>query len=436
MAMSAQSAAKADRSMHEWTAVEITSAIQSGRATCEAVTRACLERIAEREPKIQAWEFLDTELAIAQARALDERGASGPLIGVPFGVKDIIDTFDMPTAYGSPIYAGHRPQRDAACVALGRKAGGIVMGKTVTAEFAVNYPGKTRNPFDATRTPGGSSSGSAAAVADFMVPLALATQTTGSTIKPASFCGVFAYRPSFGDVRCSGVMESSGSCDAVGLYARTVEDIALHRDVLVGVHPEPLPEEVPAPRIGFVRPPQWSKLEPYTQQLLEDAVRRLALAGAKISDAVMPAEFAHAEEAHRMVSCREFVLNFTAEIEHHWHALSEDLRNGKIRIGRECSFERYREARALAERCRHGLVSVFEDYDVLLAPSAVGEAPIGWNTGDSTLASSWTLMHTPTMNIPVFKGPNDLPVGAQVIAANGNDRKLFACARWMYQRLI
>jgi amidase len=420
---------------NEWTALEITSAIQSGRTTCEAVTRACLEHIAEREPKVQAWEFLDPELAIAQARALDKRGVSGPLIGVPFGVKDIIDTFDMPTAYGSPIYAGHRPQRDAACVAMGRKAGGVVMGKTVTAEFAVNYPGKTRNPFDAARTPGGSSSGSAAAVADFMVPLALATQTTGSTIKPGSFCGVFAYRPTFGDVRCSGVMESSGSCDTVGFYARTVEDIALHRDVLVGVAPEPLPEHVAAPRIGFVRPPQWSKLEPYTQQLLEDAARRLGRAGARISDAVLPADFKHAEEAHRAVSCREFELNFTQEIEHHWDALSEDLRNGKIRIGRECSFERYREARALAERCRRGLVSVFEDYDVLLAPSAVGEAPVGWNTGDSTLASSWTLMHTPTMNIPVFKGPNGLPVGAQVIAANGNDRKLFAVARWMYQRL-
>jgi Asp-tRNA(Asn)/Glu-tRNA(Gln) amidotransferase A subunit family amidase len=422
--------------MHAWTALEITSAIQNGRATCEAVTRACLERIAEREPKVHAWEFLDADLAIVQARALDQGDVSGPLIGVPFGVKDIIDTFDMPTAYGSPIYAGHRPQRDAACVALGRKAGGVVMGKTVTAEFAVNYPGKTRNPFDVTRTPGGSSSGSAAAVADFMVPLALATQTTGSTIKPGSFCGVFAYRPTFGDVRCSGVMESSGSCDTVGFYARTVEDIALHRDVLVGMDPEPLPEDVPAPRIGFVRPPQWSKLESYTQQMLEDAARRLARAGAKVSDAVMPAEFAHAEEAHRMVSCREFALNFTEEIEHHWHELSEDLRNGKIRIGRECSFERYAQARALAERCRRELDMVFEDYDVLLAPSAVGEAPTGWNTGDSMLASSWTLMHTPTMNIPVFKGPNGLPVGAQVIAANGNDRKLFAFARWMYQRLV
>ena len=421
--------------MHQWTAVEITAAIRDGRTTCEAVTRACLERIAEREPAVGAWAFLDPQIAIAQARALDKNGATGPLIGVPFGVKDIIDTFDMPTAYGSPIYAGHRPARDAACVALGRKAGGVVMGKTVTAEFAVNYPGKTRHPLDPERTPGGSSSGSAAAVADFMVPLALATQTTGSTIKPGSFCGVFVYRPTFGEVRCSGVMESSGSCDAIGFYARTVEDIALHRDVLVGIDPVPLSENVTALRIGFVRPPQWAKLEPYTQELLEDGARRLSRAGAKVSDAALPPEFQHAEEAHRLISSREFALNFTREIEHHWDALSEDLRSGKIRIGLAVSFERYRESQALAERCRRVLAALFNDYDVLLAPSATGEAPVGWNTGDSTLASPWTLMHTPAINIPVFRGPNGLPVGAQVIAAHGNDRGLFAAARWMHQRL-
>jgi amidase len=424
-----------NRPAAEWTAVEIVEAIQSDRTTCEAVTRACLERIAEREPQVQAWSYIDPDHAIAQARALDASGAKGALIGVPFGVKDIIDTDDMPTAYGSPIYAGHRPTRDASCVALGRKAGGVVMGKTVTAEFAVNFPGPTRHPLDPERTPGGSSSGSAAAVADGMVPLALATQTTGSTIKPGSFCGVFAYRPTFDDVRCSGVMESSGSCDAVGFYARTVEDIALHRDVCVGIDPEPLPEQVPAPRIGFVRPPQWKKLEPYTQQLLEDAARRLSRAGAKVSDATMPAEFEHAEETHRTISCREFVLNFARDIELHWDELSEDLRSGKIKVGRGVTFERYREARVLAERCRRGLAAMFADYDVLLAPAAIGEAPVGWSTGDSTLASPWTLMHTPCMNIPVFKGPNGLPVGAQVIGANGADRKLFAAARWMHQKL-
>jgi Asp-tRNA(Asn)/Glu-tRNA(Gln) amidotransferase A subunit family amidase len=422
--------------LHELSALDIVRAIGARETTCEAVTRACLERIAEREAAVGAWAFLDPDLAIAQARALDRSGATGPLIGVPFGVKDIIDTCDMPTAYGSPIYAGHRPTRDAACVALGRKAGGIVMGKTVTAEFAVNYPGKTRHPFDASRTPGGSSSGSAAAVADFMVPLALATQTTGSTIKPGSFCGVFAYRPTFGDVRCSGVMESAASCDTVGFYARTVDDIALHRDVLIGLAPEPLPTEFAPLRIGCVRPPQWHKLEVYTQRLLEDAAQRLSRAGAEVADAALPPEFEHAEEAHRLITCREFALNFTQEIEHRWSDLSEDLRNGKIRIGLACSFERYREAQVLAQRCRDALAQLFADFDVLLAPSAIGEAPVGWNTGDSTLASPWTLMHTPTMNIPVFRGPNGLPVGAQVIAPAGADRRLFAAARWMHARLL
>jgi Asp-tRNA(Asn)/Glu-tRNA(Gln) amidotransferase A subunit family amidase len=433
--MKSASATKPKAAMNEWTALEITRAIGSGTATCEAVARACLERIAEREPKVLAWEYLNPDQVVAQARALDKSGRTGPLIGVPFGVKDVIDTFDMPTEYGSPIYAGYRPARDASCVSLSRKAGGVVMGKAVTAEFAVVHPGKTRHPLDSTRTPGGSSSGSAAAVADFMVPLALGTQTTGSTIKPGSFCGVFAYRPSFGEVRTSGVMESSGSNDQVGFYARTVEDIALHRDVLVGIDPVPVPTDLPALRVGFVRPPQWSKLDASTQQLLEDGAARLAQAGAKVSDAVMPAEFDHAEEAHRLVSCREFVLNFAREIEHHWEELSPALRAGKIKIGMECSYERYREAAELAERCRRALAQVFGDYDVLIAPAARGEAPVGMDTGDSTLASPWTLMRVPTMNVPVFTGPNGLPVGAQVIAAHGQDRRLFAAARWIFERL-
>ena len=423
------------RSIDQWSALEIAQAIASRRSTCEAVARALLGRIAEREPTVQAWEFLDADLVIAQARALDRSGAAGPLIGVPIGVKDIIDTFDMPTAYGSPIYAGHRPRRDAACVALSRKAGAVVMGKTVTTEFAVNYPGKTRNPFDTSRSPGGSSSGSAAGVADRMVPLALGTQTTGSTIKPGSFCGVFAYRPTFGDIRCSGLMESSGSLDTVTIYARVVEDVALYRDVLVGSAPEALPEDVPAPQIGFVRPPQWAKLEQHTQRSLEDAAMRLSRAGAKVSAVALPSEFAHAEEDHRVISCREFVHNFTREIEQHWHALSEDLRNGKIKTGMGYGFERYRSAQERAAACRRGLAALFSDCDVLLAPSAVGEAPIGWSTGDSTIVSPWSLMHTPALNVPVFKGPNGLPVGAQVIGASGADRKLLAAGRWIHRAL-
>ena len=433
--MNTGTAKRSTKSPHEWTALEIVNAISDGRVSRETVVRSCLERIASREPHVLAWEHLDAQHAIAQARALDRSGSSAALQGVPFGVKDIIDTEDMPTEYGSPIYAGHRPARDAACVALTRRAGGILLGETVTAEFAVMHPGKTRNPLDATRTPGGSSSGSAAAVADYMVPLALGTQTTGSTIKPASFCGVFGYRPTFGDIRCSGVMESSGSCDTVGLYARTVEDISLHRDILVGRAPEALPETTVAPRIGFCRTPQWPRLDVSTQHLLEEAASRLAMAGAKVTDVDLSPDFARAEEEHKLLSSYEFALNFTDEIEHHWNQLSTTLRDGKIKVGRECSYERYRAACEFAQHCRAALARVFQEYDVLLAPAAVGEAPVGMYTGDSSLCSSWTLMHVPTMSIPVFKGPNGLPVGAQVIAKTNNDRILFAVARWIYQRL-
>src|SRR5688572_2347642 len=262
------------------TATEIAAAVRSGKATCEAVARSHLERIAEREPQVLAWQYHNPEQVIEQARALDRKGARGALAGVPFGIKDIIDTCDMPTEMGSPIYAGHRPKGDATCVALSRKAGGVLMGKTVTTEFANRHPGKTRNPFDPTRTPGGSSSGSAAAVADGMVPLAIGTQTTGSTIRPASYCGVFGYRPTYGDLRCVGVKEAAGFLDTLGLLARSVEDIALYRDVLTGGDPQAIPDQARPPRIGFCRTVFWSRVEPGTRKLLEDAAKKLSGAGA------------------------------------------------------------------------------------------------------------------------------------------------------------
>lgn len=221
--------------LNEWTAREIAAAINRGELTCEAVTRACLDRIAAREPDVHAWSHCDPDQAIAAARDLDRRGPSGPLAGVPFGAKDIIDSADMPTEWGTSIHHGRQPERDAACIALSRKAGGLLLGKTVTTEFANLHPGPTRNPLDPTRTPGGSSSGSAAVVADFMVPIAIGTQTTGSTTRPASFCGVIGYRSTFGDMRLHGVMEASASVDTLGILARSVEDVALYRDVLLGV---------------------------------------------------------------------------------------------------------------------------------------------------------------------------------------------------------
>src|SRR5688572_30388055 len=285
----------------DMTAGEIAAAVASGTTTCEAVALAYLERIEAREPQVLAFQHHDPAQVIAQARALDAAGARGPLAGVPFGIKDIIDTCDMPTQMGSPIYTGHRPRADAACVALTRKAGGVLMGKTVTTEFANVHPGKTRNPHDPARTPGGSSSGSAAAVADGMAALAIGTQTTSSTIRPASFCGVFGYRPTYGDLRCVGVKEASGSMDTLGLFARSIDDIELYRNVLLDADLKPAAEQSRAPRIGFCRTLFWPRVEPGTQKMIEDAAGKLARAGAPVKDVELPAEFADIEDTHRWI---------------------------------------------------------------------------------------------------------------------------------------
>ena len=291
------------------------------------------------------------EAALAAARAFDKSGKRGPLAGVPFGVKDIIDTFDMPTEWGTPIHKGRRPERDAACVALSRKAGGVLLGKTVTTEFANLHPGPTRNPHDLARTPGGSSSGSAAAVADFMVPIAIGTQTTGSTIRPASFCGVFGYRPTYGEHRMHGVMEASGSLDTLGILARSVADIALYRDVLLGIPPEPMPRS--SARISrSAAATSGTQFEPVTQTLVEDAAFRLARAGARVTELTLPAEFELLNDAHRTISSFEFARTFTWEIENHWNEISDTLRGGRLHDGLAGNFDRYIEAKQLADECR------------------------------------------------------------------------------------
>ncbi|MCE9641648.1 MAG: amidase [Betaproteobacteria bacterium] len=427
---------KAATKLNELTACEIVAAIDGGRTTCEAVVRACLDHIQLREPAVQAWQYLDREQAIGQAIALDKSGKRGPLLGVPFGIKDIIDTSDMPTEYGSPIYKGNQPRNEAACVALGRKAGGVLMGKTVTTEFANRHPGKTKNPFDPARTPGGSSSGSAAAVGDCMVPLAIGTQTTGSTIRPASFCGAFGYRPTWGDLRLSGVREAAGSLDTLGLIARSVDDLALYRDVLLGVKPEPVPEHTGPLRVGFCRTHVWPQVEPYTQKLLEGAAQTLARAGMQVRDVELPADFERLLDAHLAISSFEFSRNFAYEIEHHWDKISATLRENRLKSGLECSFERYREARAFAAQCRRAFADVVKDFDVLLTASATGEAPVGLNTtGNANNCLIWTTLHVPTVTMPVFKGPHGLPVGAQIIGKADGDRALFAAARRIYQAL-
>ena len=417
-------------------AVEAARQLADGRITAEALVRDCLERIAARESAVQAWECVNGDAAIAQARAADAGASRGLLHGLPIGVKDLIDTVDMPTTYGSPIYAAHRPAWDAPCVALARAAGGIVIGKTVTTEFAVMQPNKTRNPHDVTHTPGGSSSGSAAAVADYMVPLAFGTQTAGSIIRPASFCGVVGYKPSFGMISRVGVKALSDTLDTVGTIARTVPDAALFAAALTG-RLELLVNKPPGGslRIGICETYEWKQAEPETVVALESAARRLTAAGARVGASKLPPTFASLVQAQTDIMFSEQAQSLAHERLTHWPQISARLQ-GILNDGLKVTHERYDAAQTLARNCRRTLADVFADHDVLLAPSAPGAAPAGLGmTGDPVFNRMWTLLRTPCVNIPVATAANGLPVGLQVIGAPGCDAQTLAAAHWVHQAL-
>ena len=316
--------------LNELSAAEIVRGVAAGTFTCEAVVRACLARIADQDGVIQAWVNFDPDAALAQARALDRASARGPLHGLPIGVKDIIDTFDMPTEMGSPIYRGHRPPADGACVALVRAAGAVILGKTVTCEFAGVTAGPTTNPHDETHTPGGSSSGSAAAVADCMVPIAFGTQTGGSVLRPASYCGVIGYKPTYNAFNRFGVKPAAEGLDTIGLIARTLEDVALVRAVLIGATPAPLAAITAAPRIGLTRTHMWANAQPETVEAVEDAARRLNDAGAEIVEIALPDEFAEPRpcprDHQRLRACHGHGARVAAPPRRHQRAPREGYR--------------------------------------------------------------------------------------------------------------
>jgi amidase len=400
------------------------------------VVRNCLDRIDAREGNVHAWASVDRELALAQARKLDRSPTRGPLHGVPIGVKDIIDTADLPTEMGSPIYRGHRAGTDAACVALVRAAGAVILGKTVTCEFAGMTPGPTTNPHNAAHTPGGSSSGSGAAVADFMVPIAFGTQTGGSVLRPASYCGVFGFKPSFGAFNRRGVYPAAESLDTVGLIARSLDDIELAGTVLeLGTPSAARPVEQP-PRIGLCRTPLWDRAQPETVAAVEDAAARLGKSSTTVREVVLPKEFGGLRDA-----ARETINNYerAAAMGWEWNAhrddISERLRK-RIELGRAMPHADYLAALRLGEDCRSRLPDVFGDLDVLLAPCTNGEPPRGLaETGDPGFQAIWTILYTPSLSLPTHRGPNGLPVGIQLIGRRHDDRRLLACARWVWQRL-
>lgn len=417
-------------------ASEAARGIARGELTSSALIEACLARVAAREPAVGAWQFIDHEAARAAARACDVERPRGPLHGVPVGIKDIFDTLDMPTEYGSPIYAGHRPRVDAASVARLRGAGAILLGKTVTTEFAYFTPGKTANPRNLAHTPGGSSSGSAAAVADDMIPLAIGSQTAGSVIRPAAFCGVVGFKPSHGLIAAAGAKALAPSLDTVGGFARSVEDVELLARLLMGEDAS-MPElAVERPRrIGFCRTDYWTRAEPATETALNAVASALKGLSIDVIDLDLPESCLGLGEAQFTVMAFEARLSFAAELRDRGDQLSPKLRE-LLESAQKISDRQYEAALRQAAQARAAWDGVFNTVDAVLTPSAPGEAPVGIGaTGDPVFNRIWTLLHVPCITLPVAEGPNGLPIGAQLVGRYKHDHTLLALARWVEAEL-
>lgn len=398
------------------------------------LTRACLERIAEREGEVQAWEFLDPEHALAQARELDHGPVRGLLHGLPIGVKDLFDTADMPTTYGSRIYAGDRPAADAASVALCREQGALMLGKTVTTEFATFTPGKTRNPHRLTQTPGGSSSGSAAAVADCMVPLAFASQTAASVIRPAAFCGIVGYKPSFGLINRAGVKALSDSLDTIGFLARSVEDVALFAAAANGARGVPDLATAGMPRIAMCHTHEWPHADADAQAAFVRAEQALAASGMLAPAPPLPAAFSSLLQAQKEIMAFDLARSLAHERLRHADKLSEGLTQ-LLQQGLAIDIDHHRANLQRAAAARAGADTLFADADALLAPSAIGEAPASDQTGDPVFGRVWTLLGLPCIHLPFATGRSGLPVGLQLVGRHGSDRALLVAARQVMERL-
>ena len=410
--------------------------IADGSFTATDYLRACLDRIAEREADVGAWTYLAKEAALAQAATADASRGEGALHGIPIAIKDIIDTHDMPTEHGSPIYKGAIPFSDAACVAMLRRAGAIILGKTVTPEFAAVTPGRTANPHNIKHTPGGSSSGSAAAVADFMVPAAIGTQTVGSTIRPASYCGVVGFMPSHQILPVQGVKVQAGSLDNLGILTRSVADVALVANAILGSEAPKAEALARPPRIGFCPSPHWPQAQAATRQVMDDATKLLRDAGATVETIELPSSFDAALDAHWTILAFEFALAMAYEFYNHADQLSPRLA-GLLERGFATSFADYAAACALVVARRREFAPIMAGYDVLLTPAAAGEAPEGL-TGPSDLLFQrfWTVLHVPAITLPGFVGPQNLPVGIQLIGAHLEDTKLLGAAAWVERAIV
>ncbi|EPC03041.1 hypothetical protein L861_22290 [Litchfieldella anticariensis FP35 = DSM 16096] len=431
------------------TAREAAWRIAEGALTSAELVAASLERIAAEEPRVEAWEFLDRDKAMAEAEERDRRRRRGlplgPLHGVPVGLKDIIDVKGMPTGNGTPIDAGKRPFVDAAVTRRLRAAGAVIIGKTVSTEFAYYHPGKTCNPHDPTRTPGGSSSGSAAAVATGMVPLALGSQTNGSVIRPASFCGVVGFKPTFGAIPRTGVLTLAPSLDHIGIFARTIEDVALsellmgpdEQDMDAQENPGPLSDTALAeppvtPTLAFIKTPFWERADATTQTAFGELVEAL---GEQVDEVELPEVFARGAGWLEGVMAAEMARNLGHYVDHTPNETSEKFRT-LIAEGRAMRAPDYLAARDMRRVLRDALGPIFDRFDAIVTPAAPGEATEGLeSTGDPSFCSLWTFCGLPAISLPLMTGPNGLPLGVQLVGQHGQDARLLRTARWLVRTL-
>lgn len=416
-------------------ALDAAAAISNGELTSEALVKACLARIGMRDDIVGAWETIDPDAALAEARARDAEKPRSRLHGVPFGVKDIIDMAGAPTRMGSPIYADAAPAiADAASVALARDAGMVPLGKTVTTEFALRTAGKTRNPHRTTHSPGGSSSGSAAAVADFQVPLAIGTQTGGSVVRPASYCGVVGYKPTFGRIPRAGVKSVSESLDTVGVLARDVADAAAFAAIMEGADPFDL-TPLSRPRFAFAKTPAWDRLSAAARKAGREAADRARAAGASVIEVELPPAFRDALDAQHRIQSYEAYRALAYELRFHGDRVSPGLRD-YIAGGAELSREDYDAARNVQATCRAALWTMFSQIGAMITPAAPGEAPANpSDTGSPVANQIWTMAGAPVVGVPGLLGPEGLPIGIQTIGPSGRAAETLAHAAWLQQAL-
>jgi Asp-tRNA(Asn)/Glu-tRNA(Gln) amidotransferase A subunit family amidase len=407
--------------------------IRDGRVTAEAIMQSCLERIEQRESEVGAFICYDADAALAAACLADQTEPKGLLHGVPFGIKDIINTDQFPTGWGTTFYNGYQPTRNASCVEMFIRAGGIPFGKTVTTEFAYFKPGKTANPHNLSHTPGGSSSGSAAAVADGMLPFGFGSQTAASLIRPAAYCGIPGYKASHGSFDLEGVMSLSPNLDTLGFLAREVEDFELARSVLCGSAPVELPD-FPL-RISLFRGPHWMDGSIEMRDVCHRAMVTLKTAGAQVGELACPEVFKKLTDAQKTVMAYDVAHARIYEYSRYPDQISAQFRD-LFESGLEISRTDFQNACITGDRAARILESLFIDTDVILTPAAPGEAPAGLDaTGDPLFSRGWNLLQVPCVSIPYGKGPNGLPLSVQLVGRLGADDDLLAAAKWVHKQL-